>query len=93
MQYISTLLINCMSKDFLSDVSESAGLRLNNTEPEEAFPLYTHAARPLRMCISVCFLFCACLCVHIYIVPLTIHCMHNLKGKYVRFHVYRCIVV
>lgn len=37
------------------------------------------------MCISVYFVGVSCVTVHIYIVPLTIFCMHNLKGKYVRF--------
>lgn len=52
MQYISTLLINCISRDFSFVDGEKSRrgrlslvctrLRLNNTEPEE--DIYTHAA-------------------------------------------------
>lgn len=30
---------------------------------------------------------------HIYIVPLTINCMHNLKGKDFVWYIYHCIVI
>lgn len=81
---------NCMSRDFsLCRWWEKLEGSIYEITTEQywawrRFRIYTHAAWPLRMCISVYFCL-SCVTVHIYIVPLTIICMHNLKGKYVRF--------
>lgn len=62
--------------------------QLNNTEPKEVFLfffVFTHMQLDRSECVFQCNFFVS---VCIYIVPLTIICTHNLKGKYVRLFVF-----
>ena len=90
--------MNCMSRDFsfCRRWEKLEGSMYEITTEQywawRRFRIYTHAAWPLRMCISVYFCL-SCVTVHIYIVPLTIICMHNLKGKIFVWYIYHCIVI